>query len=141
MTATKAPSLDPTSREPDAVNAEGTKWWHHPAITQWAQREGAGVPLKDAVGWIVEVKSGDRSFVLTEGQKYLAESTSLEGISVKIDMLRFTRVSAFDRGVQDAKAGKHYVKDNPFDYFKDRSNHQEWRDGYRVGVHGPQAKL
>lgn len=80
-------------RAPDAVNNEGVKWWMHQSLTNWARRDtpGTGLPLMNATAWTVETASGERSFVVTEGDRYLAAGTALDVVATKIDMLRLVR--------------------------------------------------
>jgi hypothetical protein len=70
-------------REPDFVNAEGVKWWVDEVSTQYAQRKG----LAGVSAWIVEEADGYVTRVLTKDGQALADSTSLEGIGLKIDIL------------------------------------------------------
>ncbi len=72
------------SSYPAAINEEGTRWWPHPGITKYAQRYPE---LKDYAYWIIEDVHQVRHFVITENQKYIKISQSLEDICLYIDML------------------------------------------------------
>ena len=67
-------------KDPYFTNEEGVKWWVDDGTTRYALSRG----LFGTTAWIVETPNGESSRLLT---KVLGESTTLEGIGFKIDML------------------------------------------------------
>jgi len=83
---------DINSRPPDAVNAEGTKWWTHKGLMEWATRDVAQLPpLPNLKAWTVETSTGYRAFVLTYKNKIVWDGEKLDAAACHIDMLRMTQ--------------------------------------------------
>lgn len=77
--------------EPNFVNEEGTKWWIDRDATRWATREDRfGTSLPNVVCWVLETKTGYRTYLLvdSETQQALYESQQLEAIAQRIDVLK-----------------------------------------------------
>jgi hypothetical protein len=75
--------------KPDFINDQGVKWWMDRVTTEYARKpNAAGKALLTAIAWKVEESNGKKSFLLTDGDKVLAESQQLEAIACKIDFLK-----------------------------------------------------
>lgn len=75
--------LWPTT-SPDAVNAEGTKWWLDRDSTGYGANKGLKVQV-----WCVETPDGKKSRLITNKGQIVFESTKLESIGYHLDMLAF----------------------------------------------------
>lgn len=75
--------------EPDFVNEIGVKWWRDTYTTQYAQKKDSQGTSLDAVCYYVEEVSGKRTRLLVHRSgTILADDQSLEGIGIKIDILK-----------------------------------------------------
>lgn len=75
--------------EPDHVNEAGVKWWLDKALTEWAIKPDIyGVSLDDHRVWLVELPSGEKSYLLTSKQGPLYESKEMEAMACKIDFIK-----------------------------------------------------
>lgn len=54
-----------TAKDPDYINAEGTKWWFEPALTDYARKKG----LVHFKVWFVEKNDGETSFIIINQSK------------------------------------------------------------------------
>ncbi|MFW5847520.1 MAG: hypothetical protein ACOCVF_01190 [bacterium] len=85
--------------KPFWINPEnGFEWYYDESITGWANEERPNNnPPLNAMGFIVTERKGDKiipcSRVLIDKKtnQVLADETSLDGMGVKIDMLRFAK--------------------------------------------------
>jgi hypothetical protein len=75
-----------TDNPPDFINEDGIKWWKHDQITKYSKDI-------NAIGYIVESEIGVRSFIVINKTGIIAESTTLEGIGLQIDMINFINKS------------------------------------------------
>lgn len=76
--------------EPDFVNADGVKWWRDESGTRYAARqvdENDKQLLPKVNVWLVETPSGERNYLIINGQEIVYETKSLEGIGVQIDIM------------------------------------------------------
>lgn len=74
----------PFDKEPDYVNAEGTKWWIEDVLTPYAQQRGLDIKC-----YIVETVNGYRSYVGVMDGTTVAENQSLEAFGVRIDVMAY----------------------------------------------------
>ena len=82
--------MDIWEQDPVYTNQEGTKWWDDDETTRYARQKtlkGKSLPL--ARGYFVETIDGYRTRVLIDEGVIVAESQQLEGLGVKIDLLKF----------------------------------------------------
>lgn len=71
------------------TNEQGTKFTLHQNVTNWARREDVhGTSLPTVYCWRVETATGERTLLLMDGDTVLMEDTSLEAVSVRIDMMK-----------------------------------------------------
>ena len=74
----------PFDKEPDYVNADGTKWWIEDVLTPYAQQKGL-----DMKCYVVETVDGYRSYVGVMDGTIVAENQSIEAFSIRIDMIAY----------------------------------------------------
>ena len=74
----------PFDKEPDYVNAEGTKWWIEDVLTTYAQQKGL-----DMKCYIIETVDKYRSYVGVMDGTIVAENQSIEAFSIRIDMIAY----------------------------------------------------
>lgn len=77
--------------KPDFVNELGTKWRLDAHSTNYANRPDSKGTTLDARVFYVEEISGRRVRVVVESGDIIAEDQTLEGIGMKIDMLKFLK--------------------------------------------------
>lgn len=77
--------------EPDFINEQGVKWWIDKSTTQYAREEDQYGTTLNAIGWVAETPTGSQSRVLIDEdtKAIIAESPQMEGIGVKIDLLKY----------------------------------------------------
>jgi hypothetical protein len=84
-------------KEPDFINDEGFKWWLDKGTTKYAMRENANGTTLDYQVWVVEKPDGFKTrIILDDRRKPIYENTSLEGIAVKIDMMKLVKEKCSD---------------------------------------------
>lgn len=71
---------------PIFVNEAGVKWWNDPSVNRYIKSKET---IKDLVGYIVELPSGEKTRVLVSNGSVIYESTNLEAIGVRIDLIAF----------------------------------------------------
>ena len=93
--------IDVFDREPDFINEIGVKWWRDEHTTSYAHKPDIHGTTLIATCFYVEEPSGRRSRVLISKDCILADDQSLEGIAIKIDVLKLLKR---DREKIDGKA-------------------------------------
>jgi hypothetical protein len=74
--------------KPDFINEKGYEWYKHKDLTKWAQDKiNSGNPLK-AVCFIIKKDNFMEYVLVGTNQTILEVDSSLEGMAVKIDVLR-----------------------------------------------------
>ena len=71
---------------PDAVNAEGVKWWLDRDTTKLARAKFKGTAHATAMVFFVEETNGNRTRVCTCDSSILFDDQSLEGLYCKMDI-------------------------------------------------------
>jgi hypothetical protein len=80
----------PWDKPPEFVNNLSVKWWQDKHTTAYAQMKNHDNKKLDAVCWFVEEPNGRRTRILVSKKgEVLEENQSLEGMSSKIDVLKF----------------------------------------------------
>ena len=75
--------------EPYFVNEQGTRYWLEECLTDYAKNPDlSGVCLPSHRAWLVQLKDGEYTYLLTEGTTPVYEGKSIEQIAVRIDMLK-----------------------------------------------------
>lgn len=77
--------------EPEFVNELGTKWWLDAHSTNYANQPDSNGTALDVKVFYVEEVSGRRTRVVAERGGIVAEDQTLDGICMKIDMLKFLK--------------------------------------------------
>ena len=81
-------------KEPDFINDEGTKWWIDKVTTQYAQKEDSqGTKLPNVHCFYIELKTGEKLYVLVENNEIIYETQSLEQVGIQIDILKLLKRS------------------------------------------------
>lgn len=82
--------------EPDFINDEGVKWWKDEHSTRYATKPDMHETSLDMSVWLVENADGKRNRVIVDNQlkTVIHEDSTLEGIGVKIDMLKLIERSS-----------------------------------------------
>lgn len=92
----------PFAREPDSVNEKGVKWWIDKSSTDYARNpDSFGTCLPEVTCWFVEVPSGEKTRLITDGTGVIYESQQLEAIGVYIDMLKMDKAFPKKEGHDD----------------------------------------
>lgn len=75
--------------EPYFVNEQGTRYWLEKELTEYAKSpDKDGICLPRHRAWIVQLKDGQYTRLLTEDTEPVYEGSSIEQIAVKIDLLK-----------------------------------------------------
>ena len=91
-------------RPPDAVNAQGVKWWADKSTTWYAKKPDANGTSFNVAAWGVETPDGYKTYVLTGDGRIIFEAQQLEAIGVHIDIMKlqkFTEQSKLDKDEED----------------------------------------
>lgn len=85
--------MSPFENPPDFVNAEGVKWWRDTVTTEYANRESKSGLGLNVECFFIETSTGYRTRVLIdrETKEIVAEDQKLEGMGIKIDLLKVFR--------------------------------------------------
>ncbi len=78
--------------QPDFVNEEGTKWWRHDFLSDYATRKGVHGVSMPATCFAAETKDGHKSFVLinsTDGPLY--DCQALDAMACWIDAWKLSQ--------------------------------------------------
>lgn len=75
--------------KPDFVNELGTKWWIEKDLTNYCKKEDQYGTKLEATAFLVELVNGARSYVVVKNNQIIAESQSLETISIEIDVRKY----------------------------------------------------
>lgn len=82
-------ALSPFENPPDFVNEEGVKWWRDKSLTEYARDAGIlGVSLHKVSVWLIETARGYRTRIILVGDKHYFESTQMESIAVRLDVMK-----------------------------------------------------
>lgn len=75
---------------PDAVNEEGTKWWHLEEETRKLSKEdGVGKPVNDCKVWAIETIGDGRHYIITCEDRIIYGTQQYEALCIQIDVIRF----------------------------------------------------
>ena len=77
-----------TDREPDFINEIGTKWWSVDLLNDACKRPDKHGITIDARCYIVELKNGERHYVMVQNNEVVYENQNLEAFCVYIDTLK-----------------------------------------------------
>ena len=81
-------------KEPDFVNAEGTKWWKHPELTEYAHKENKhGVSLPTMQCWVTQTTDNDLRYVIlnTKIGEIIYTSLYYDAICEHINIRKFLK--------------------------------------------------
>lgn len=81
------------TQDPDFINEQGIKWWFDKGTTRFAIMEDQFGTSLNAVAWVAEHPDGSRTRLLIDDdtKEIIAESPQLDGIGVKIDLLKYLK--------------------------------------------------
>lgn len=71
------------STKPDFVNEQGSKWWKHKGLNDWAAEKN----LSNVTCWLVEAISGQKEYVILKGKDYEYASASMEHALAHLDFM------------------------------------------------------